>query len=322
MSGASPQVVRPPELGVIEIRIKGRDTNVPTLRVDGTPVISTGTWLKTARLFDEDLVERASMPHPENVIAALRESTLPADVLSMAQRIPDVDPRFPYHTEWDNWAVAPTTSFQTWWDALPQESRKNARLAEKRGVTVRTVSFDDALVHGIKRIYDETPVRQGRAFWHYGKPVETVRKENSTYLDRSLFVGAYVGETLVGFIKIIRVDEIAVLIQILAMAEHRDRKPMNALLKHTMEVCAAQKFESLVYGQYHYGVNNDSSLTEFKRRNGFVEVKFPRYFIPLTLKGRVAVASGVHHGLRTLIPSSVTSRLVKARARVLQRRWA
>ena len=95
---------------------------------------------------------------------------------------------------------------------------------------------------------------------------------------------------------------------------------MNALLKTTMEICEQKGFASLVYGQYHYGTNNDSSLTEFKRRNGFEEVRFPRFFVPLTLQGKAAIASGLHLGWRHLIPKPVTSLLVKARAKILQSR--
>ncbi|MEO5957483.1 MAG: hypothetical protein ABIZ49_09900 [Opitutaceae bacterium] len=318
-SGTAP-LSPPAELGMTEIRVKGKDTNVPSVRIGRCTVLSTGRWLRHARLFDEELVERADLLHPDAIVPALRRSPLKADIFSFSQRVPDTTPHFPYALEWDNWAVAPTTSFQTWWDALPQESRKNARQAEKRGVVVKAVAFDDALVHGIKCIYDETPVRQGRPFWHYGKNLEAVKKENGTYLDRSFFVGAYLNDALIGFIKIIGVDEFATLIQILAMAEHRDKKPMNALLKTTMELCELKGFGSLVYGQYHYGTNNDSSLTEFKRRNGFVEVRFPRYVVPLTLPGKAAIASGLHRGWRHLVPKPVTSFLVKARGKVLKTR--
>lgn len=320
LHASAASIFPPTELGLTEIRIKGVDTHAPSVGIGRCTVISTGRWFRHARLFDEELVPRANLLHPDTLLPALRRSPLKADVFSFAQRVPDTSPRFPFHLEWDNWAVAPTSSFQRWWDGLPQESRKNARQAEKRGVVVKAVAFDDAFVHGIKRIYDETPIRQGRPFWHYGKSFEAVKKENSTYLDRSLFVGAYVNDALIGFIKIIGVDEFATLIQILAMAEHRDKKPMNALLKGTMEICEQKGFASLVYGQYHYGTNNDSSLTEFKRRNGFEEVRFPRYVVPLTLRGRATISSGLHRGWRHLIPKPISSLLVKARAKVLRSR--
>ena len=40
---------------------------------------------------------------------------------------------------------------------------------------MRRVPFDDALVRGISRIYDETPTRQGRRFWHYGKDLDAAK---------------------------------------------------------------------------------------------------------------------------------------------------
>ena len=32
---------------------------------------------------------------------------------------------------------------------------------------------------------------QGRKFWHYGKDLNTVKRENGTYLDRCEILGAY-----------------------------------------------------------------------------------------------------------------------------------
>ena len=46
---------------------------------------------------------------------------------------------------------------------------KNARRASKRDVAVEAAELNTTFVEGIKSIYDETPVRQGRKFWHYGK---------------------------------------------------------------------------------------------------------------------------------------------------------
>ena len=66
----------------------------------------------------------------------------------------------------DNAAAIPTASFSKWWDGLPQESRKNVRRAGRNGVVVKEVVFDDALVHGIREIYNADPVRQTGRFWH------------------------------------------------------------------------------------------------------------------------------------------------------------
>lgn len=91
-------------------------------------------------------------------------------------------PRFDYPFEWDDVAVASTVSYTGWWWKLPQESRKSVRRAAKRGVSVQVARFEDELVKGIKSVYDKTPNKQGKRFWHYRKDFETVKAQNGTYL--------------------------------------------------------------------------------------------------------------------------------------------
>src|SRR5690606_11595527 len=221
-------------------------------------------------------------------------------------------PRYPFRVEWENWAVIPVRTYEDWWEGrLPQETRKNVRRAQKRGVEVRSVPFDDDLVRGIHRIYNETPVRQGRLFWHYGKDLEAVHRINVTYLDRSEFIGAFFGGELIGFVKVVFVDGIAELMQILSMNSHYDKRRMKALQAHTVKVCVERKCSYLVYGQYTYGSKTDSSLAEFKRRNGFEQLDFPRYYVPLTLKGKLAIMLGLHLGAANLIPGWARTLLLR-----------
>src|SRR5439155_6343426 len=112
--------------------------------------------------------------------------------------------------------------------------------AEKKGVSVLEAPFDDALVQGISAIYNECPVRQGRPFRHYGKDIETVRKEEATFLDRSIFIGAFLGDRLIGFVKLVT-DESrtqAGLMNIVSMVQHRDKAPTNALITQAIRSCA------------------------------------------------------------------------------------
>jgi hypothetical protein len=217
----------------------------------------------------------------------------------------------------DNVAILSTRSFDAWWTGLPQEARKNARLCAKRGVDVRPVAFDDELVAGIKRIYDETPVRQGRRFWHYRADLDRVRELNETYLPRSQFVGAYHDQRLIGFVKYVTVDKVAVLIQIIAMEAHRDKRAIYGLIRTTVKLCESQGMELLTYGKYDYGVHRDSSLSEFKRRCGFGPITFPRYYIPLTRAGQLACRTGLHLGLWHMLPLSVTTRLHELRSTLM-----
>ena len=64
-----------------------------------------------------------------------------------------------------------------------------------------------------------------------------MKADNSTYMERSEFIGAFFGDELISFVKGVYVDHIAALIQILSMNGHHDKQPKNALLAYTVEIC-------------------------------------------------------------------------------------
>lgn len=297
------------------ISVRGKSVRVPTASVNGKTVVVTGRWLRVARIHDVEFVEDEALADPLAFMKQLAEAGLHADVLTFPQKIYEREPKHRLPFDWDNAAVAPAGEYQRWWDDLPQVVRKNIRRAAKRGVTVEVVPFDETLVRGIKEIYDETPLRQGRRFWHFGKDVETIRAENSSYLERAQFIAAYCDSELIGFVKFVRVGRVAVIMQILCKAAHYDRRPMNALIGKAMEVCHASGISHLVYSKFKYG-NKTDDMTEFKRRNGFVQMDYPRYFVPLTLKGRIAVALKLHRGLLGLLPATAIQILGRTRSRV------
>jgi hypothetical protein len=305
-----------------EIHIAGKKLYVPSSEICGRTVVVTGNWLRLAAVKDENLVEGEIVGNPRAFLDEMRSSPLQADVLTFAQKIPEITPKYDYPFEWDNWAAIPITSFNDWWEKrLPQESRKNVRRAAKRGVTVKGVHFDDDFVRGIQRIYDETPVRQGRLFWHFGKDFDTIKRESSTYLDRSEFLGAYLNDELIGFVKIVYVARIATLIHILSRYEHQDKRPVNALLAKAVEVCEKKGISFLLYGKYVYEGYENSPLTEFKRRNGFEEIRYPRYFVPLSAKGRLAINCGLHKGAKGVIPGPLFNLLRRLRSEFYRLRY-
>jgi hypothetical protein len=308
--------------GLAEVRVAGKTLYVPSVEICGRTVVVTGNWLRHAAIKDEDVVEGEIVEDPRVFLEKLKRSSLQADIFSFSQKIPDTTPKYSYPFEWDNWAGIPITSFNDWWEKrLPQESRRNVRRATKRGVVVRAAQFDDEFVRAIQGIYNETPIRQGRPFWHFGKDFETVKMENATYLDRSDFLGAYFNDELIGFIKIIYVDQVATLIQIVSKIEHQDKRPTNALLAKAVEVCDKKGAKFLLYTKFIYDENRSSPLTEFKRRNGFEEIRYPRYSVPLTLKGALAVKLGIHRGLRRLVPVPILVTLKSVRSRFYQIRY-
>ncbi|HEX9045791.1 MAG TPA: hypothetical protein VF988_02090 [Verrucomicrobiae bacterium] len=300
-------------INMVEIRVKGKNRLVPSADIDGRPVIVNGGWVKIARIRDEEFSQAPPVSDPAALMAGLKRSGLRADVLTFLQQPPAVQPRFSFPIEWENYAAVPVTTFDDWWNKLPQESRKNTRRAAKRGVEVKVTPFDDELARGIHKICNETPVRQGRPFWHYGKDFAAIKREHATYVECSDFIGAYFEGELIGFIKIVYVGRLASLMAILALNAHYDKRPMNALLAKAMEICAQKGVAYFIYGNYVYGNKKDSSLVEFKRRNGFEQLDFPRYYIPLTVKGKIYVALRLYRGAVGLIPAPVLRVLLKCR---------
>ena len=297
----------------IEITSCGKRLLVPSAEVEGRTVIVTGRSVKIASIRDAIVAEGELVKNPETFVPALKQSGLKADVLAFFQRPPDVAPKFPHHFEWDNYAAVDCGNFDAWWEKLPQEARKNTRRSAKRGVIVKVAAFDDALAHEIHKLCDESPLRQGKPFWHYGKDFETVKREHSTYLERSEFIGAYFENQLIGFIKVVYVDRIAFIFHILAFNAHYDKRPLNALITETVKICSQKGVKYLVYDKYVYGNKKDSSLVEFKRRNGFEQIDFPAYYHPLTAKGKIFVALRLYRGAVGLLPAPVLNLGLKLR---------
>ena len=121
--------------------------------------------------------------------------------------------------------------------AAAGNAQKRSPLAASRS-DCHAVNFDDQLVRGISDIYNETPIRQGRKFWHYGKSFEQVKAENATYPDRSEFIGAFFNGELIGFIKFVMVNNVARIMQIVSLEAHTDKRPTNALLAKAVEIAA------------------------------------------------------------------------------------
>lgn len=308
------------EAQTTQVSIGGKAVAVPSVTVDQRRMVVMGKWLKFASVHDEEWIENGEIQDPASMAKALKSVRPRADIFTFAQPFWESEPRFDYAIEWEDVAAVKISTYKDWWESLPQEARKNVRRAGKRGVTVRVVDFDDAFVAGIKQIYDETPIRQGRKFWHYGKDLSAVKRENATFLDRSAFVAAYFNDELIGFIKIVFVGKTARIMQIISKNAHFDKRPPNALIAKAMETCCERGAAHFVYGKYFYGGKGDTAITEFKRRNGFERMVFPRYYVPLTMRGRAAIGSRLHLGVKRLIPRRLTHFLLDARAKFYQRR--
>ena len=210
----------------VEISVKGEPVRVPSVLVEGRNVITTGRWIRTASIVDEEFIEAEPLSEPEAFVSRLKNAPLAADVFTFSQRVPDVVQKFQYRVHWDNRAAIRITTYADWLDNRAQyDVKKAVKRAKKLGVVVRTAVYDDAFVEGIRRIYDESPIRQNQVFWHYHKDFATVKRENGTFLDRSEYIGAYYNDQLIGFIKMVYVGSVASAFQVISQKKHSATNP-------------------------------------------------------------------------------------------------
>lgn len=234
-----------------------------------------------------------------------------ADLFTFTQPVPDSEPKFSFHLEWDSAAVLFLTSFDHWWKKqIKDKTRNMVRKAQKAGVEIRAIEFGDELIHGIHTIYNESPIRQGKRFWHYGKDLEALRREHATFLDQSQFFGAYYNGQLIGFIKLVHGRGVSSLMNIVSMISHRGKAPTNALIAKAVEICADRGVPRL-----QYGTGNSGSIGDFKKHHAFEEVRVPRYFVPLNRKGALALHLGLHRRLDRCLPEKWRNRLLNLRAK-------
>lgn len=298
------------------ISINGKVQQVPAFPLDNVVIIVNGAALKVAEVFDEYWLPADSLPEPKRVIECLQGVEPKPDLFTFAQRVPDAESKYDFHTEWDNVAVIPVSSHDKWLrEQVSAATRRNIRTSEKRGVVVKAVEFDDSYVNGIMSIFNESPIRHGRRYRHYGKDFQSVQAENATYRERSTFLGAYLQDTLVGYMKIVWDTRSAAIMQILSKMEFLDRRPNNALLSEAVRLCAQRGVPYLLYERFVYGNKGEDSLTKFKESNGFIRMDLPRYYVPLSLKGRLSLKLRLHRGKQWL-PQGFRTKLID-----LRRKW-
>jgi len=301
---ASPPLLRPFAKDTL---VKGQPARLECVEIGGQTYSITHGPLTVVSLEDEWYED---VRDPEAVIASLREqSEFKPDIFTFWQRLPDLEPRHAFHLEWNEIAVLPA-NYDHWWNhQIKSRVRSLVRKSEKEGVVVRETSYDDDFVRGMTAIFNEAPVRQGRRFWHYGKDFETVKRQFSRYVHREHMIGAYYRDEMIGLIMLGNAGEFGLTGQIISSIKHRDKATNNALIAKAVEVCEKVGLKHLVYLFW-----SDDSLSEFKRRCGFERTKVPRYYVPLTAKGRLGLKVGMHKGWSAMLPLNVKAPLKRLRS--------
>jgi hypothetical protein len=273
------------------------------MEINSQNFIISGRAVRVLQLRDEYYDFLAS---PERCLQTIKDRRINADLLTFIQEIPDSTPRYSFHLEWDSAAVLSLSSFEHWWKKqINDKTRNMIRKAHKANVQVCPILFSDELVRAIQVIYNESPMRQGRPFKHFGKNFETLRREHATFLDQSEFFAAFYDGQIIGFIKLVHGRGVSSLMNIISMISHRDKAPTNALIAKAVEVCTGKGIPLL-----QYGTGNSRSIGEFKKHHAFGEWRVPRYFIPLNLRGALFLKFGFHQPILERIPERLREPLL------------
>src|SRR5437016_5108144 len=115
----SPQ---PAHVYVKETEVNGKTVSFECIKINGQTYCVTRGLLRVMGL-EDDWYEDVNVP--ASVIAGLNESDTRADIFTFWQRLPDVEPKYHYHTEWESLAVLPIRSFDYWWNKQIQDKTRN-----------------------------------------------------------------------------------------------------------------------------------------------------------------------------------------------------
>ncbi len=205
----------------------------------------------------------------------------------------------------DNVALLKITPYDEWLSSVGKKTRNMIRKAEKSGIKIEIAQPTETLAEGICKIYNETPIRQGRAFSHYGISLAEVKRQVAAYKDDT-FISATLEGELVGFIQLVKGEQIVVMSQILSLQSQWDKAVNNALVAKAVEICAARGEPWLMYGR----MGNHPSLDTFKASNGFQKYTLTRFYVPLTDKGRLVTKLRLHQPAKDALPGFLKAPLL------------
>ena len=109
----------------------------------------------------------------------------------------------------DNVALLQVIDYKDWWETVGKKTRNMVRRAEKAGIETKVTEPDENFIEGVWKIYNETPIRQGRPFPYYGITKQST--ENILKLTPgATFIGAFFQGEVVGFLQLIQGDNIKI----------------------------------------------------------------------------------------------------------------
>jgi hypothetical protein len=273
--------------------------------IDETEISMSGRFFRIAKLRHEWF----EFPvEPGALAGKLKQHKPVPDLFTFLQEAHAPRPEFPFYRETAGASLLTIKSFDDWWENLHFKARNKARKAQKTGVEIHEVELNDTFIRGVEKIYNESPLRQGRKFTHYGKDFATIKNDLGSFPKESSFTGAYFKGELVGFMKLFEGNGIMRMIHIIATLAHRDKCVMDALIARAVKICDEKKIVHL-----HYGDWTSRGLGVFRVKYNFQRHDCPRYFIPLTARGKFMLNLRLHRPLRERLPQAWADRLIDVR---------
>lgn len=250
--------------------------------------------------------------NPEKFLNEINQKGIKADIFTFRQRLPETKPKFDYYYEMDPLAVIPITTYENWFTKQVKTNVRTAiRKSFKKGLEVRVEELNDTLINSIVDLVNETPIRQGRPYQYFGYSFEQIKNTFSPGPYYCEYLGAYYENELIGLIKLLFAGKCSHNFVMISKLEHRDKSPQNALIAKAVERTALRETPYLLYGEWAGG-----GLGRFKQNVGCKPIKVPKYYIPLTIKGEIAIKFNLHRGIKNLLPERIRNPLRNLRKKM------
>jgi hypothetical protein len=287
--------------------------------IDNLPFSINGKMVRVAQIEEDWLYE---VSRPQELISELSQrDKYNVDLFTFRQIIPNFFPTYKYYFEFENDAVITVHSYDHWFNnQIHPNARNKLKKAHKKGVRIKICQFSDDFLHEILDIYNESPIRQGKRFAHYGISFAALKKAHSTFLDKATYIGVYFNQEMIGFAKLVQTDNFIRTMGILTKGRHSDKAPMTLLISEAVRICESRSIKYFLYGRYDYGKIGSHSVRDFKKYNGFEGLLFPRYFVPLTVKGTIFKKFNLHNGISGITPEPIIRFYLKKRKEYYDRR--
>jgi hypothetical protein len=264
-------------------------------------------FVKIAKLYEENEYLHNLVPS-NSFFEKLKEREI--DICTFIERkwcCPISNPQREWLKTKDNIALLEVIPYKEWLEKIGKKTRNMIRKAEKSDIKTSIIEPSEELALGMWKVFNETPIRQGRHYSNYGISLDAIRGGvMASRKTGDTFIAAYFKDEFVGFVQLRYGDNIVVMSEILSLQKFWDKAVNNALIAKAIEVCAAKNDKWLMYGR----MGNHPSLDNFKVNNGFTKFNLIRYYVLLTNKGRIAGKFSLHREVKDALPQSLKGPLI------------